>query len=75
MINQHPLISLQIALLRQHELRQHEEAARLARRVQGRRPLRRHIGRLFVALGQALQGRPASAPVAESGEDFRRFAA
>lgn len=75
MINQHPLISVQIALLRQHELRQHEEAARLARRVQEPHRLRRHIGRLFVALGQALQGHPASAPVAESAEDFRRLAA
>ncbi len=74
MINlQHPDLHVYAVHLRLRELRSRAAADRRARLVRGPRPLRRHIGRLLVTLGQALQGPPASAPDADTA--YKRLAA
>ncbi len=42
----------------QHELHQQAEEARLARLVQGPRPMRRGIGRMLIALGESMIAAP-----------------
>lgn len=72
---QHPDLRLYALSLHMRELRAQADSDRRARLVRGPRPLRRHIGRLLVAFGQALQGAPATAPEAEDAPAYKRLAA
>jgi hypothetical protein len=56
---------LHVALVesRLGELRDIAQQDRLARQVRGPRPLRRRVGRLLIAAGQAVAGAPVPSPV------------
>jgi hypothetical protein len=72
---QHPDLHVYAVHLRLRELRSRAADDRRARLAQGPRPLRRHIGRLLVTLGQALAGPPAIASDADNASAYKRLAA
>jgi len=49
---------LRLTHLHQHELRHHLKEARRARLARGRRPMRRGIGRMLIAIGEGLIAAP-----------------